>query len=91
MTGVQTCALPISETDAAIRSALASIRGTCTTFIISHRITTLRESDHILVLENGRLVQQGTHEQLMAEDGMYRRIAEIQSMHKQSGQKGEGI
>ena len=80
-----------TETDAAIRSALASIRGTCTTFIISHRITTLRESDHILVLENGRLVQQGTHEQLMAEDGMYRRIAEIQSMHKQSGQKGEGI
>ena len=80
-----------TETDAAIRSALASIRGTCTTFIISHRITTLRESDHILVLENGRLVQQGTHEQLMAEDGMYRRIAEIQSMQKQSGQKGEDV
>ncbi|MBS6511162.1 MAG: ABC transporter ATP-binding protein, partial [Clostridiales bacterium] len=80
-----------TETDAAIRSALASIRGTCTTFIISHRITTLRESDQILVLENGRLVQQGTHDQLMAEDGIYRQIAEIQSMQKQNGQKGERV
>lgn len=71
-----------TETDAAIRSALASIRGTCTTFIISHRITTLRESDNILVLDGGRLIQQGTHEQLMAEDGMYRQIAEIQSLQK---------
>ena len=80
-----------TETDAAIRSALASIRGTCTTFIISHRITTLRESDQILVLENGRLVQRGTHDQLMAEDGMYRQIAEIQSMQKQNGQKGARV
>ena len=78
-----------TETDAAIRSALASIRGTCTTFIISHRVTTLRESDNILVLDGGRLIQQGTHEQLMAEDGMYRQIAEIQSMQKTDIVEGE--
>ena len=80
-----------TETDAAIRSALASIRGTCTTFIISHRITTLRESDNIFVLDDGRLVQQGTHEQLMAQDGIYRRIAQIQSMQKIDLEKGDAI
>ena len=80
-----------TETDAAIRSALASIRGTCTTFIISHRITTLRESDNIFVLDDGRLVQQGTHEQLMAQDGIYRRIAQIQSMQKIDLEKGDTI
>ena len=50
-----------------------------TTFIISHRITTLCEADNILVLEHGRLVQQGTHAELLAQDGLYRRIAEIQN------------
>ncbi len=80
-----------TETDAAIRSALASIRGTRTTFIISHRITTLRESDNILVLDGGRLVQEGTHDALMAQDGMYRQIAEIQSMQKADAWKGEQI
>ena len=49
-------------------------------FIISHRINTLCEADLILVLENGRLTQMGTHEELLAEDGLYRRIAVIQDM-----------
>ena len=48
--------------------------------IWSHRITTLCEADNILVLENGRLVQQGTHEQLLKQDGLYRRIAQIQNL-----------
>ncbi len=68
-----------TETDAAIRAALKKRREHTTTFIISHRITTLSEADNILVLEHGRLVQQGTHAELLAEDGLYRRIAEIQN------------
>jgi len=68
-----------TETDAAIRAALKKRREHTTTFIISHRITTLCEADNILVLEHGRLVQQGTHAELLAEDGLYRRIAEIQN------------
>ncbi len=69
-----------TETDAAIRDALASRREGCTTFIISHRITTLCRADKILVLENGRLVQEGTHEQLVKTDGLYKRIADIQNL-----------
>ncbi len=68
-----------TETDASIRAALRHRREHTTTFIISHRITTLCEADNILVLEHGKLVQQGTHEQLLAEDGLYRRIAHIQN------------
>ena len=69
-----------TETDAAIREALKLRRKDSTTFIISHRITTLCEADNILVLENGRLVQQGTHEELLKQDGLYKRIAYIQNM-----------
>ncbi len=69
-----------TETDAAIRAALRHRRESTTTFIISHRITTLCEADNILVLEHGKLVQQGTHEALLKEEGLYRRIAEIQNM-----------
>jgi ATP-binding cassette, subfamily B, bacterial len=67
-----------SETDAAIRKSLFSLNRNGITFLISHRITTLREADNILVLEDGRITQQGTHRQLLRQQGLYRRIAEIQ-------------
>ena len=68
-----------TETDAAIREALAKRKENCTTFIISHRITTLSKADKILVLEHGELVEEGTHHELVNKDGLYRRIAEIQN------------
>ena len=79
-----------TETDMAIRKALRSIRGKSTTFIISHRITTLMESDKILVLDKGKLVQEGTHEQLLREDGIYSRIAQIQEATGQLKLQKEG-
>lgn len=81
-----------TETDAAIRSALRMRRENTATFIISHRITTLCEADTILVLEKGRLVQQGTHQELLEQEGLYRRIAEIQNMLEDELEKegGEG-
>ena len=69
-----------TETDAAIRDALQARREGTTTFIISHRITTLCRADKILVLENGRLVQEGTHSELVRADGLYKRIADIQNL-----------
>ncbi len=67
-----------TETDAKIREALASVRKNTTTFIISHRITTLCEADTIIVLENGNVTAQGTHEERMEKEGLYSRIAALQ-------------
>ncbi len=72
-----------TETDKAIREALRESRAEgekgATTFIISHRLTTLSEADKIIVLQNGRVAQTGTHEELIHQDGLYRRIYLIQS------------
>ncbi|WP_249285358.1 ABC transporter ATP-binding protein [Luoshenia tenuis] len=67
-----------TQTDATIRAALQKRRRGVTTFIISHRINTLSEADQILVLEEGRIVQRGTHETLLGEEGLYRRIWALQ-------------
>lgn len=68
-----------SETDLAIRKALKGTKNKATTFIISHRITTLCDADKILVLEDGEIVQAGKHEQLINQDGLYKRIWAIQN------------
>ncbi len=75
-----------TETDAAIRKSLLALRHDGITFIISHRITTLCEADRIIVLERGRIVQQGTHAELVNEDGLYRRIAIIQDALEKGGE-----
>ena len=67
-----------AETDAEIRANLNRYMGKATVILISHRITTLRAADQILVLENGRITQRGTHQQLAAQPGLYRTICEIQ-------------
>lgn len=67
-----------TQTDQAIRAALKKKNQGVTTFIISHRLTTLSAADKIIVLEDGRVAQEGTHAQLIAQDGLYRRIYNIQ-------------
>ena len=68
-----------TETEALILEALEKRRGRHTTIVIAHRLSTLMDADKILVLEGGRVVQQGNHSELVREPGMYRRIWEIQN------------
>lgn len=72
-----------TETDAAIRKALNERNKDTTTFIISHRVTTLAEADVILVLDEGKIVQKGTHEELITQPGMYQRIWNMQNILEQ--------
>ncbi len=68
-----------TETDEKIRNALKQYMGHATVILISHRISTLMDADQIIVLERGRIAQQGTHRELIAQEGLYREIYEIQS------------
>jgi ATP-binding cassette subfamily B protein len=67
------------ETEAEIRAALNMLMQDRTTFIIAHRIQSVMIADLILVLDKGAVVQMGTHEDLLAQEGMYRRIYDIQT------------
>jgi ATP-binding cassette subfamily B protein len=68
-----------TKTDASIREALKARRKGTTTFIISHRIVTLMEADRIFVLKDGRIVEEGTHEELLRLGGIYKKTYDIQS------------
>jgi ATP-binding cassette subfamily B protein len=72
-----------TETEAQIRAALEYLMQGRTTFVIAHRIQSVMNADLILVLDKGRIVQQGNHESLLSEDGIYRQIYEIQTRIEQ--------
>jgi ATP-binding cassette subfamily B protein len=66
------------ETEFLIQQALAELMAGRTTFVIAQRLRTLKQADTVLVLERGRLVQRGTHEELLTLPGLYRRIYDLQ-------------
>ena len=68
-----------ADTDASIRDNLKKRYGDATVFIIAHRVSTLREADRILILEDGRITMEGRHEDLVSADGLYKRIWDIQN------------
>jgi ATP-binding cassette subfamily B protein/subfamily B ATP-binding cassette protein MsbA len=67
-----------TETEVKIREALVELTRNRTTFIIAHRLSTLRHVDRIFVLDGGRLVEEGTHAVLLARSGLYRTLYEAQ-------------
>jgi ATP-binding cassette subfamily B protein len=69
-----------TETEAEIRGALKRLMEDRTTFIIAHRIQSVMMADVILVFDEGRIVQQGTHEELLKQEGIYRKVFDIQTM-----------
>lgn len=76
-----------TETEAAIRGALKQLMQGRTTFIIAHRIQSVMLADLILVFDQGRIVQQGKHEELLAQEGIYRKVYEIQTRIEQEVQR----
>ena len=67
-----------SESEQQIREALGALRSGRTTFVIAHRLSTIRSADQILVLEQGEIVERGSHRELMARHGRYRELHDTQ-------------
>jgi ATP-binding cassette subfamily B multidrug efflux pump len=67
-----------TQTEKLIQTALDTLMDGRTTFVIAHRLSTVRRADLILVMDKGRIAQRGTHEELLKEDGLYRQIHDLQ-------------
>src|SRR5205807_5965077 len=72
------------ETEHEVLQALDNVTTGRTTFIVAHRLSTLRRADLILVLEHGRIVERGTHAELMQRSGHYRRAAKSQLLAEET-------
>ncbi|WP_186389404.1 ABC transporter ATP-binding protein [Stappia sp. TSB10P1A] len=67
-----------SESEAKIQAALANLMRGRTTLVIAHRLSTVREADQIIVMERGRAIESGTHRELFARGGLYKRLCDLQ-------------
>lgn len=71
------------ENESAVQAALSRLLQGKTVLVIAHRMRTVTGADHIVVLEKGHVVQQGTPVELMQQDGLYRRMVELQNQNVQ--------
>ncbi len=78
------------ETERQIQEAIAGIAGSRTIIAIAHRLSTIRHADQILVIEEGRIAESGTHEELVAMGGIYARMNQIQSSDVTGAAEGDG-
>jgi len=72
-----------TQTEKLIQEALDKLMEGRTTFVIAHRLSTVRRADVILVMDKGRIVQQGKHDALLKEGGLYREIHDLQLSQKE--------
>jgi subfamily B ATP-binding cassette protein MsbA len=67
-----------TESEAMVQKALANLMRNRTTFVIAHRLSTIMHADKIVVLEDGRIVQVGSHQELLQQGGLYQKLYEMQ-------------
>jgi ATP-binding cassette subfamily B protein len=67
-----------AESERLVQDALDRLMADCTTVVIAHRLATVRAADRIIVMDDGRIVEQGRHDDLVAQDGLYARLARLQ-------------
>ena len=67
-----------TATERLIQEALERLMADRTSFVIAHRLSTIRKADQILVMRHGQIIERGTHDQLLAANGLYGRLARIQ-------------
>jgi subfamily B ATP-binding cassette protein MsbA len=68
-----------TESEKMVQDALNNLMKNRTSLVIAHRLSTIQNADHIIVLDNGNIVEQGTHLQLLEQDGLYRKLIEMQT------------
>jgi ATP-binding cassette subfamily B protein len=72
-----------SESEVAVQAALATALASRTSIVIAHRLSTVRDADMILVIDDGRIVERGTHDALLAADGLYAELYRTQFEHQE--------
>ncbi len=74
-----------TQSEMYVQKALENLMRGRTTFVIAHRLSTVRRADHIVVMSGGRIVEEGTHEQLLPKDGLYKRLHDMQFKLNEGG------
>ena len=68
-----------TESERFVQDALDKMMENRTSLVIAHRLSTIQKADHIVVMERGEIVEQGTHDELMAHNGTYKKLVELQN------------